>query len=214
MTHNRLIETQFVSALKNGDTANLHLSYSDFTCQAVSFCKSNNHIFDIHTALVVVEVEIEHIIELANDIIDEIIAYAKKAIKFIKNLRNSIAHYFKTPQHKPLHDSDTAPPGEYKSSITWTKGPFKLIELILGLYIDGAFDEAQLKQINKEICRAFNANITESQLNSNINKMLNRTNESDTYALYLTHLTNKVNEHGRERRDHDGRRNRNKTLGK
>lgn len=91
MTHNKLVQTPFVSLLKEGDHSVLPSVYDTFAAEVIATCKTHPaEWLDARTALLAVEVEIESFIHLAPIAAKEKVAIAMKALDLVKGMANII----------------------------------------------------------------------------------------------------------------------------
>lgn len=187
-------ESAFFILLDTGEKEGLYQAMEEFTFMLVQFVHENNSFVDKHAVLAIINIRLARKARQYHEN-HEVYLLIAEALSIVESMKKLVCE-MQTNRTIPVANLDTPPPMEVlTTNIRWTKGPFKLIELILALYLDESFEKAQLNEICRDFCIAFHVEITEKQLNNYINKIINRSNEDDEYALYLAHLRQLINTH-------------------
>lgn len=228
MTHNKLIQTPFVSSLKSGDHSSLQSVYDTFAADVVATCKAHPaEWLDARTALLAVEVELESFIHLAPMAAKETIAIAKKALDLVKGMAGIIKEYCTAGGHHiPLltKASDSAPPKKEpkrESLMKWTGTKADLYEKIYGDYLMGSFNngKATLAELVGHHGEIYGMALTEEECYQTLRRMKGRrgkdkrpyhdhTFKIHSRAYYISEAAWRLNELMRQQEDGDGRRNR------
>ena len=228
MTHNKLIQTQFVSLLKNGDHSALPLVYDTFAAEVVATCKTHpEEWFDARTALLAVEVEIQSFIHLAPTVAKETLAIARKALELVKGISNITREFCSHGTlHKPnfVMANDTAPPKRMikrESSLCWTGTKADLYEKIYGDYLMGSFNggKATLAELVDHHAEIYGMELSEEECYQTLRRMKGRKGKDKrpyhdhafkihSRAYYISEAAWRLNELMRKQEDGDGRRNR------
>lgn len=228
MTHNKLVQTPFVSLLKNGDHSALPSVYDTFAAEVIATCKAHPaEWLDARTALLAVEVEIESFIHLAPIAAKETVAIAKKALDLVKGMANIIRECCSNvTHHLPFltNASDTAPPKKEpkrETGLKWTGTKADLYEKIYGDYLMGSFNggKATLAELVDHHADIYGMELSEEECYQTLRRMKGRKGkESRPYhnhtfkihsrAYYISEAAWRLNELMRKQEDGDGRRNR------
>lgn len=187
-------ECAFFTLLDSGQHEGMHDALEEFAFLLVKFVHENNSFVDKHSTLAIIKMRLTRKASAYNEN-QEIYRLIEQALSIVESMKK-LVYEMQTTRTIPVANLDTPPPMEVlTTNIHWTKGPFKLIELILALYLDESFEQAKLNEICRDFCIAFHVEISEKSLNNYINKIINRSNEDDEYALYLSHLRQLINNH-------------------
>lgn len=228
MTHNRLIETQFVSSLKNGDHSALPSVYDTFVAEVVATCKTHpGEWLDARTALLAVEVELQSFLHLAPAVATETLAITKKALELVKGIGNIIreccSHGIKHMPFFPVAN-DTAPPKKEpkrESKMKWTGTKADLYEKIYGDFLMGSFNngKATLAELVDHHAEIYGMELFEEDCYQNLRRMKGRKGKDNrpyhdhtfkvhSRSYYISEAAWRLNELMRKHEDGDGRRNR------
>lgn len=228
MTHDKLVQTPFVSLLKNGDHSALPSVYDTFAAEVIATCKAHPaEWLDARTALLAVEVEIESFIHLASVAAKETVAIAKKALDLVKGIANIIRECCSNiSHHLPFlsNTSDTAPPkkeAKRETSLKWTGTKADLYEKIYGDYLMGSFNggKATLAELVDHHADIYGMELSEEECYQNLRRMKGRKGKDSrpyhdhnfkihSRAYYISEAAWRLNELMRKQEDGDGRRNR------
>ena len=228
MTHNKLIQTPFVSSLRSGDHTSLQSVYDTFAADVIATCKAHPaEWLDARTALLTVEVELESFIHLAPVAAKETIAIAKKALDLVKGIAGIIKEYCSGGvHHLPFFAkaNDSAPPKKEpkrESKMKWTGTKADLYEKIYGDYLMGSFNngKATLAELVDHHADIYGMELSEEECYQTLRRMKGRKGkESRPYhnhtfkihsrAYYISEAAWRLNELMRKQEDGDGRRNR------
>lgn len=228
MINNNLLQTQFVSSLKNGDHSALHSVYDTFAAEVVATCRIKpEEWLDARTALLAVEVEIQSFIHIASVAAKETIAIAKKALDLVKGVADIIREYCsRIAIHIPSRTTanDSAPPkkeSKRETKMKWTGTKADLYEKIYGDYLMGSFNngKATLAELVSHHGEIYGMALTEEECYQTLRRMKGRrgkdkrpyhdhTFKIHSRTYYISEAAWRLNELMRKHEDGDGRRTR------
>ena len=193
MHHTALIQTSFVSSLKNGDTERMSVEFDSFATDVTATVKVHpSEWHHARTALLCVEVEIESILASGEGLSKEVKFMANKAINLVKGTAQIIKDEIATvAAGHPLWFSgatDTAPPAKSRVKsvqLRWTASKSDLYEKIYGEYVMGSYNGGKLSlaSLVAFYSELFSMAITEDECYQAIQRFKGRKGK-EKYPLY------------------------------
>lgn len=192
MNHLILLEHRFIEQLAQGDVGKVDVAYKEFQKDLVSIYRNEHTAHDIHAALMLVEHELEHIIEMC--VCPEVRALAQKTLGLVMKFAGNVAELVKHVVTNPVADkvaenseaevsADNAGEG---TAYKWNGYFTQLVELIDSLLelemiapADNSIKEFNASAFIRDIFRLLNINKTPQDFRSARNKLYEKNVDFD-----------------------------------